>query len=291
MSEAATSDFQARPNVMTREDFLRRVLYSGQVTKISQHLALVIFLLAEGKNQIKTSVRDLERITGWTRTAIRDHLSELEVFMNITFGSGRAKTLFELQGVIEDAIATAVVSGSLATTPDAKLAASQPDAIVASEAAATADANACGQPDGRKPDHVVASQPDATPKSDKESFPPYPPSKKPLSLSGLESEVGDVREADATEVRVNGVAIYGPGFTLDYGAIDLAAGTIGMSKDRARAIAEVCARDWAANGKKPDHPMNFIRATLRTELNRDLIDDVKLAKARGPSQPTKTFRR
>lgn len=99
-------------NMMTREDFLRRVMNSGEVTKIAQHLALVIFILSEGKNTIEASARDLERITGWGRSAIMDHLTELEVFMSVTLGVGRGKTVFELQGVIEDAINAGIVAGS-----------------------------------------------------------------------------------------------------------------------------------------------------------------------------------
>lgn len=99
-------------NLMTREEFLRSVLHSGEVTKIAQHLALVIFILSEGKNTIEASARDLERITGWGRTAIVDHLTELEIFMKVTLGIGRGKTVFELQGVIEDAINAGIVAGS-----------------------------------------------------------------------------------------------------------------------------------------------------------------------------------
>ena len=114
--------------------------------------------------------------------------------------------------------------------------------------------------------------------------------KKTLSLSGLESGEGNAREADATEVRVNGVAIYGPNFTLDFGAIDMAAGLIGMPQDRARKIAEICARDWAANGMKPQHPMAMVKAAIMGDHNKGQVQEGRLAHAKG-SQPTKTFRR
>ena len=135
-------------NGMTREEFLRRVLYSGEVTKLAQHIALVICILAEN-NAATASVRDLERITGWTRQAIRDHLTELQGFMKVTLGVGRAKTHFEIQGAIEDAFATAIVSAVAAKHADAKV-----------------DAK------------FVAKEVDAK----KESFPPYPPSKKNPSI-------------------------------------------------------------------------------------------------------------
>jgi hypothetical protein len=146
---ASTSDGVPRPNGMTREEFLRRVLYSGEITKLAQHIALVICLLAE-KGSARASVRDLERITGWTRQAIRDHLGELDIFMKVTLGIGRAKSHFELQGAIEDAFATAIVSGSMVKRVDAKADAK----LVAKEVDAS-----CGQPDGHK--RVVANQPDA----------------------------------------------------------------------------------------------------------------------------------
>src|SRR5687767_10671730 len=100
---AHTSDDMARPNGFTREEWLYAILYSGKVTRIGQHLALVIYHLADPeKNSVMLSARDLERITGWSRTAIIDHLAEIEVFIRVTWGAGRAKSLFELQGIIAE---------------------------------------------------------------------------------------------------------------------------------------------------------------------------------------------
>ena len=273
--ENHTSDGQSRPNGITRDEFLRRIMHSGEVTKIAQHLALVIFLCAEGTNQTRMSVRDLERITGWTRTAISDHLAELKIFMEITFGSGRAKTLFQLQGVIEQAISAAVVSGTLASTPaataDANLVARQADAIVAKEA----DANPVV---ASQPDAVVASQPDAS----KESFPPYPPSKKDTNPTTLSCSGRAHEQAEECEpVQVNGKAIYGPDFTLDFGAIDMAASLIGMPGHRARAIAEICARDWAVNKIKPQNPMAMVRAAIRSDFNQGQVQEIRIEKAKG----------
>lgn len=90
-------------NMRTREDWLRLVIHSGQVTRIGQHLALVIYHLADTETNIaKLSARDLERITGWGRTAIIKHLNELDEFIRVTWGLGRAKSIFELQGVIAE---------------------------------------------------------------------------------------------------------------------------------------------------------------------------------------------
>lgn len=263
-----TSDQQPRPNTVTREEFLHRVLHSGEVTKIAQHLALVIFLLAEGHNQVKASVRDLERITGWTRTAIRDHLAELEIFMSITFGSGRAKTLFELQGVIEDAIASAVVAASRSSTPATNLVARQPDTMAASQP----DANPVVASQGAA---VVASQPATT----KESFPPYPPSKKSSPIA-THSLCGSEEPRDVQQIQVGDSVIRGPGFTLSLAAIDMAASLIGMPAERARKIAEICAHDWVANGQKPQHPMAMVKAALKSEFNSAQIQEVRLEKAR-----------
>ena len=84
---------------------------------------------------------------------------------------------------------------------------------------------------------------------------------------------------EPSPVQVNGVAIYGPGFKLDFGAIDMAAGLIGMEKDRARKIAEICARDWAANSAKPPSPMAVVKRALASDKNHGQIDEVRLGKA------------
>lgn len=153
---AHTSDNRPRPNMLTRDQWLDRVLNSGQVTRVSQHLALVIYALAEmaGTDSLSASSRDLERITGWGRSTIHDHLSELEVFINVTFGTGRAKTLFELQASITEAIRTAVV----AAVPDTSVVATEPDAIVASGP----DTTGCGEPAGHYGSDFVAGEPDTT---------------------------------------------------------------------------------------------------------------------------------
>lgn len=119
-------------NGMSRDEWLTAILQSGEVTRIAQHLALVIYHLSDpATNTAKLSARDLERITGWGRTAIIEHLDEMEIYIRVKWGSGRAKALFELQGVIADAIqpirsvreagttaATRTLSNSIVRQPD-----------------------------------------------------------------------------------------------------------------------------------------------------------------------------
>lgn len=139
-------------NLRTREEWLDVILRSGQITRIGQHLALVIYHLSDpATNTAKLSARDLERITGWSRTAIIDHLSEIEVFIRVTWGAGRAKSLFELQGVItqvleeQKAASQSDTTAAIADTTEVAATVSvQETAISADTKAAT---TACGQPD------------------------------------------------------------------------------------------------------------------------------------------------
>lgn len=73
-------------NERTPEEWLYAVLYSGQVTRVGQHLALVLFHLANEKGVAELSLRDLQSITGWGRTTIYDHLGEIETFIKTSFG-------------------------------------------------------------------------------------------------------------------------------------------------------------------------------------------------------------
>ena len=53
-----------RQNGYTRDEFLHAILHSGQVTKIGQHLALVLYHLADTTTNVaRLSLSDLERIT------------------------------------------------------------------------------------------------------------------------------------------------------------------------------------------------------------------------------------
>ena len=163
MAAAFTSDTQARPNGLTRDEWLHAVLYSGEVTRISQHLALVIYHLADTTTQIaKLSARDLERITGWSRTAIIDHISELEVFVRVTWGKGRAKSIFELQGIIAQVLEEKKAANEVATTPDKVNTTSVDTASSVNLPASSADTQAATNDSGNLPGHICGSQPATT---------------------------------------------------------------------------------------------------------------------------------
>lgn len=326
VNQSHTSDGVARSNLMTRDEFMRQVLYSGQLTRIAQHIALVVFLVAEGRNQLNLSLRDLERITGWHRKAVKEHLDEIQIFMKVTLGTGRAKALFELQGCIEDALATAVVAPDVATRPkrvvatdvaatnvvDTDVAANvvahdvatrhgmgnhvAANQFVASHVAANLMATVAATSPvmatqvatnphvvatdvATKP--VVATQgATSSPSTERERV--YNSNSIPnFSLSATPRASDPAHEAG--QVQLNGVAIYGPGFTIEYAAIDLAAGMIGMSRERARAIAEICARDWASNNKKPDSPMAMIKKAIKSDFNDGQIQELKVEKAKASS--------
>lgn len=115
---ASTSDGAPRSNMMNRHEFLKRILQSGEITRVAQHLALAIIILAD-ECQLKASVRDLERMTGWSKSKIADHLGELDAFIKVTLGVGRGKSVFEVQGMIEDALNKAIVAGSRAPVASA----------------------------------------------------------------------------------------------------------------------------------------------------------------------------
>lgn len=142
--------FQQASNLRTREQWLHAVLHSGRVSRIGQHLALVIYHLADvATNIAKLSARDLERITGWSRTAIAEHVNELHrlgEFLRVQWGQGRAKSIFELQGVIAGVMAQKKAERDAATT-------------IATTADTTSSGNLADATAGTKPDtNVMASQ-------------------------------------------------------------------------------------------------------------------------------------
>lgn len=174
-------------NGMSREEFLRQVLYSGEITKIAQHLALVLFLISDGKNRIDITLREIEDITGWGKSTIRDHVSELEVFMKVTLGVGRSKTFFELQGVIEDAIANAIVSGSRtqkvnpkAREPDTNTVQPQPDTIPDTTRNNNAENR---QPDTTPDKNAVHREPDSKPDTSRNADAPKTAAYKDITTS------------------------------------------------------------------------------------------------------------
>lgn len=95
---------QQGSNLRSRPQWLDAILYSGEVTRVSQHLALVIYHVAGEKGVAAISMRELQSITGWGASTIYQHLSEIESFIHVTFGKGRAKTKFELQMAITEAV-------------------------------------------------------------------------------------------------------------------------------------------------------------------------------------------
>jgi hypothetical protein len=86
-------------------------------------------------------------------------------------------------------------------------------------------------------------------------------------------------------VIVNCVSIKGPNFTIDLKAIDQAAMLAGMPAERARAIAEIYAREWAANNSKPNHPMAYLRKMIAADKNDAAIAEVRLGKAHTGGRP------
>jgi hypothetical protein len=277
MTQATPTQATSRPglghNGLTRDEWIRAILYGGQITRIGQHIALVIYHLTDPSTNIaKASLRDLERITGWSRTAIDDHIAEIELYIRITFGAGRAKATFELQGVIsearEDAVnrhlnvvsrqaATNVVASQKAGTADTKFSGSpdghkntvyrQPDTkLVAGEA----DTTVCGQPAGHKNEvqqNLVASQPDATQRS-----------KQPLSILERKKEREKERETSPTSNYQNqrlspDATFAGKALELfdeDLHAIRTTYWAISRIEDEIRRIDEALAREW--DGKPTD---------------------------------------
>lgn len=107
---------------------------------------------------------------------------------------------------------------------------------------------------------------------DNNKLPPTPQSSKPAPAVG---ETGGEEEL----VQVNCVTIKGPNFTIDLKAIDQIAMLTGMPSERARAIAEIHAREWAANNSKPNHPMAWLKKAIAADKNDAAIAEVRLGKA------------
>lgn len=152
-------------NGMTRDAWLYAILNSGEVTRIAQHLALVIYHLSDpSTNTAKLSARDLERITGWGRTSIIEHLDEIEIYIRVKWGQGRAKALFELQGIIADVVepmkkaareaeilaATKSLADRYVRAADTRTDTTADTTPCVREVDTTADTKVYGQPDGHK---------------------------------------------------------------------------------------------------------------------------------------------
>lgn len=105
-----------------------------------------------------------------------------------------------------------------------------------------------------------------------------------LTNNPCATEAARTRESAGSDdlVTVNGSAIHGPNFKLDFPAIDMAAGLVGADKQRARQIAEICARDWAVNGERPRNPMAQVRAAIAADFQRCRTTDApKVSDAEG----------
>ena len=75
---------------LSPEDRLRFILYSGTLSKIAQHIALTVLIVTNG-HRVPMSLRDIERITGWGKSTIAEHLPEVEKLFPIERRGGRAK--------------------------------------------------------------------------------------------------------------------------------------------------------------------------------------------------------
>jgi hypothetical protein len=143
-------------------------------------------------------------------------------------------------------------------------------------------------PDTHSPEAGAAHPPEVG-----ATHPPQVGSIHPLSipypLRGARAGEGG-EDANTTAVTINCSVIHGPGFKLDFGAIDLHAELLGMPKDVARKVAEGCARDWAANGTRPRSAMAMVKAAMRTERLQSDIHAVRMAQAQS-GQPMRTFKR
>jgi len=147
-------------NLPTAREWLGAVLHSGEVTRVGQHLALVIFHMVDEKGHAEASVRDLQHITGWGRQTIADHLGELKVFMAVQLGTGRAKSVFDLQCKITRAVNELRSVRELDANPIERTAPSvrEPDATVREP-----DAKSAQKPDSVREMDATASvrEPDA----------------------------------------------------------------------------------------------------------------------------------
>lgn len=119
------------------------------------------------------------------------------------------------------------------------------------------------------------ASPQALPTANPKPTPSAPHESNNKQITNRESE------AEASEpVTVNCTAIHGPNFKLDFGAIDTVAVLASMGKDRARLIAEVLARDWAATGKLPQYPMAAVKKAIINDANQGQVREVRMEKAK-----------
>lgn len=253
-------------NGRTPEEWLYAILYSGQVTRVGQHLALVLFHLANEKGVASLSMRDLQSITGWGRTTISDHLGEIEVFIKTTFGRGRAKSIFELQGIITEAI-------------EQVRSVRQPDTTGNEPTNSVREADSI--PDTKSTVRIPDTKPDANPISVRQ------PDTKPEmggtiggetsltnSNSTSTSHPDAAREVGVGHgVMVNCQTIRHPNFTISIQGVAMRCQAAGLSTDEIKSKLTGIALQWAAeieNGKKPK---DVLPAVMNTALARTIMGD------------------
>ena len=273
-------------NQMSRIDFQRLLLEGGKLTRIAQHLALAIVAMADSKGRYEVSVRELEELTGWGRSTIARHLHELVEFFAVSFGVGTRKSVFELQGVIEEVLATGFLrpasvppvsqSGTLAPPSVPERDAKAPS-VPERDASSVPVRDTPIQPEDPHIKNVRA-------RLSKEYY-PSGNIKDSLSQGGVGDDEARARErfvaaATALKVTLGDLLIEGPGFKISMGSVEQAASLMpGITQKDARRIAEECAIDWAANGKRPDSPYAMVRAALVGHVNRAAIQETRQAKA------------
>lgn len=103
----------------------------------------------------------------------------------------------------------------------------------------------------------------------KTNTPPLPPSQPAASEAGGEKDL----------VEVNCVTIKGPDFVIDLRAVDQISVLSSLPTESGRAIAEAFAREWAANGNKPNHVMAYLKKMIAGHRNDAAIAEVRLQKA------------
>lgn len=282
MSIAPTSDGEARPNEMTVHQWLDYVIDSDRVTRVTQHLALLVFALAvrQQKNGVSASLRDLERMTGWSKSMIADHLDELKDAIHMTAGVGRRKSIFELQSLIADAvkdIASPVVVSANARTLEQDSVRQCADAT----ADAIPDASSVRPKTDAIPDATPSvpqcadAIPDATPESAKKVSPHTPLQRKQNTHTqpGADASVhvcpaGPGFTQLGHGAWLNCEKIWHPKFTISLPAVEM---QLALSVDtQSLDCATVCksaALQWAAaieGGQNPKEvlPQNIVGAIV-----------------------------
>jgi hypothetical protein len=102
ISSAAVNSLHTEEPTVTRQEWLQRVLFSGEVSRVAQHLALAIHSASGESGVLRASTRDLEKLTGWSRTAIAENLQSLDHIATIVWGRGRAKAAFRFPYAEDD---------------------------------------------------------------------------------------------------------------------------------------------------------------------------------------------